>query len=206
MNLNQMNAQRYVTPFKGEVMEQIALLSDVQDILERWVKVQNHWTNLVTVFTTGDISKQMPAESKKFRGINKAWLKIMERANEQKNVIQCCNNDILKSSLGELQSGLEFCQKKLEGYLEQKRSLFPRFYFCSDGDLLKILSVGSDPQAVQDDFEKLFDAINRVSFDEADRRLIVSIHQMFGGDEEAITLVDGVKAEGNIEDWLCRLE
>lgn len=118
MNLNQMNAQRYVTPFKGEVMEQIALLSEVQDILERWVKVQNHWTNLVTVFTTGDISKQMPAESKKFRGINKSWLKIMERANEQRNVIQCCNNDILKSSLGDLQSGLEFCQKKLEGYLE----------------------------------------------------------------------------------------
>lgn len=72
--------------------------------------------------------------------------------------------------------------------------------------MLKLLSVGSDPNAVQDDFEKLFDAISRVSFDETDRRQIVSIHQLFAGDEETITLVDGVKAEGNIEDWLCRLE
>jgi hypothetical protein len=30
---------------------------------------------------------------------------------------------------------------------------------------LKILSVGSDPNAVQDDFEKLFDAVNRVSLE-----------------------------------------
>jgi dynein heavy chain len=41
--------------------------------------------------------------------------------------------------------------------------------------LLKILSVGSDPNAVQDDFEKLFDAINKVTFDEQDKRLIISI-------------------------------
>jgi hypothetical protein len=29
----------------------------------------------------------MPAESKKFRAIDKQWLKIMERAAETKNVI-----------------------------------------------------------------------------------------------------------------------
>jgi hypothetical protein len=42
------------------------------------------------------------------------------------------------------------------------------------------LSVGSDPNAVQDDFEKLFDAINHVQFDEQDRRLIVTIEQSMG--------------------------
>jgi dynein heavy chain len=175
MALNQMNAMRYVTPFKSEVIEKISLIADVADIIEKWLKVQTLWTNLVSVFNSGDISKQMPTESKKFKGINQQWLKIMERAHEQKNVIQCCTNDILKNSLGSLQEGLEFCQKKLENYLETKRNIFPRFYFCSNDDLLKILSVGSDPNAVQDDFEKLFDAINHVSFDEADRRLIVQI-------------------------------
>lgn len=166
MALNQMNAMRYVTPFKSEVVEKISLIADVADIIEKWLKVQTLWTNLVSVFSSGDISKQMPTESKKFKAINQQWLKIMERAHEQKNVIACCTNDILKNSLGSLQEGLEFCQKKLENYLESKRNIFPRFYFCSNGDLLKILSVGSDPNAVQDDFEKLFDAINHVSFDE----------------------------------------
>ena len=90
--------------------------------------------------------------------------------------------------------------------METKRNIFPRFYFCSNADLLKILSVGSDPNAVQDDFEKLFDAISRVTFDEHDRKLIASIQQMLGGTEEEVTLTEGVKAEGNIEDWLCKLE
>jgi dynein heavy chain len=42
------------------------------------------------VFTGGDISKQMPQEAKKFKEIDKTWLKNMERAHEQKNVISCC--------------------------------------------------------------------------------------------------------------------
>lgn len=175
MQLSQMNAMRYVTPFKSIVVEKMSLLGDVNDTIEKWLKVQNLWTNLVSVFTSGDISKQMPTMSKKFKGIDKQWLKIMERAAEQKNVIGCCTNDILKNSLGGLQEGLEVCQKALEDYLETKRNVFPRFYFCSNELLLKILSVGSDPNAVQDDFENLFDAINRVSFDEANRKLIIDI-------------------------------
>jgi len=72
----------------------------------------------------------------------------MERANESPNVVGACTNDILTSQLGGLQSELEFCQKQLDSYLEGKRGLFPRFYFCSSNDLLKILSLGSDPTQV----------------------------------------------------------
>lgn len=201
-----MNAMRYVKPFQGIVLEKIALLSDVQDIIDKWLKVQGLWTNLVSVFTSRDIAKQMPQYAKKFMLMDKQWLKIMERANEQKNVIQSCTNDILKNSLGGLQEGLEICQKKLDSYLENKRNIFPRFYFCSNDGLLKILSVGSDPNAVQDDFEQLFDAIQRVAFDEQNRRLIVDIMQLMGSFEEKITLAEGVLADGNIEEWLCKLE
>jgi len=113
---------------------------------------------------------------------------------------------MLKNMLHPLQEDLEFCQKKLESYLETKRKLFPRFYFVSNTVLLKILSQGSDPNSIQEDFEKLFDAITRVKFDDQDRRLIVSIMQNVGKDEEIVVLTDGVKAEGNIESWLLHLE
>ena len=94
----------------------------------------------MSVFKGGDIEKNMPNEAKKFSKIDKDWLKLMEKANEQRNVIQCCTNDVLKSMFGPLQEDLEFCQKKLENYLETKRKLFPRFYFVSNTVLLKILS------------------------------------------------------------------
>merc|ERR1719267_230442 len=76
-----------------------------------------------------------------------------------------------------LSAGLEMCQKSLESYLEGKRHKFPRFYFTSDPVLLKVLSQGSDPESIQDDFEKLFDAINRVQFDKADRKKIIKIKE-----------------------------
>jgi dynein heavy chain len=68
------------------------------------------------------------------------------------------------------------------------------------------LSIGTDPNQIQDDFEKMFDAISRVTFDRVDRRLLKAINQDWGGTTETVDLDDPVKCEGNIEDWLVKLE
>lgn len=85
-----MLATRQVKPFQTEVQAKLDQLSSTSDTIEKWLKVQQAWVSLVQVFTTGDISKAMPTESKIFKGVNARWLKIMERAAEQKNVVQCC--------------------------------------------------------------------------------------------------------------------
>jgi dynein heavy chain len=90
MQLQQMLATRQVKPFQTEVQAKLDQLSSTSDTIEKWLKVQQAWVSLVQVFTTGDISKAMPTESKIFKGVNARWLKIMERAAEQKNVVQCC--------------------------------------------------------------------------------------------------------------------
>jgi dynein heavy chain, axonemal len=107
-----------------------------------------------------------------------------------------------------LNEKLEDCQKMLEAYLEGKRKKFPRFYFVSNPTLLKILSQGSEPTSIQEDFEKLFDAINRVTFERnnekkgSNEKMITAIHQVMGRDEETVPLANPVKCEGNIESWL----
>ena len=205
-------AQRHVLPFKPIVEAQITIFGDVSETLDMWIKVQVLWTSLEAVFTGGDIARNMPVEAKKFAGIDKNWLKIMEKAVETKKVIQCCQNDMLNDFLPELQKNLEICQKSLEQYLEGKRKKFARFYFVSNPTLLKILSQGSEPTSIQDDFEKLFDAINRVTFDKnpdkkgTNEKIIRAITQMMGKDDETIQLVNYVKCEGNIETWLKVLE
>ena len=144
---------RYVTPFKSDVEAWIFQYNEVSGIIEKWLKVQVLWTSLVSVFKGGDIAKNMPTEAKKFSKICKDWLKLMERANEQRNMIQCCTNDVLKSMLRPLQEDLEFCLKKLENYLETKRKLFPKFYFVSNTVLLKNMSQCSNRNSVQEDFK-----------------------------------------------------
>ena len=212
MALAAMNAQRHVAPFKNVVEGQIRVFSEVSETLDMWIKVQMSWTSLETVFTGGDIARQMPVEAKKFQGIDKNWLKIMEKAVETKKVIQCCQNDMLKDFLPDLQKNLDVCQKSLEQYLEKKRKKFPRFYFVSNQTLLKILSQGSEPTSIQEDFEKLFDAINKVTFDKnpekkgSNEKVIKAITQVMGKDEETVELSIIQKCEGTIEGWLRQLQ
>ncbi|CDI77652.1 hypothetical protein EPH_0029460 [Eimeria praecox] len=174
--------------------------------IESWTKVQVLWTSLEPVFTGGDIAKQMPGEAKRFHAIDKDWTRIMARASETLIVVECCQNELLRQLLPSLFAGLESCQKSLESYLEGKRNKFPRFYFVSNPVLLKILSQGSDAETVQDDLEKLFDAISRVEFDKTDRKKITAIKAVSGSAEEVVPLSNPVKVEGNIEDWLRSLE
>ena len=64
---------------------------------------------------------------------------------------------------------LDRCQKALSDFLEQKRSKFPRFYFCSNSKLLQILSQGSDPTTMNAHYETVFDALEKVDHDKKDK-------------------------------------
>ena len=205
MNLQTMLTMRHVTPFREDAQMQLGSLSETSDTLERWVKVQLMWCALESVFTGGDIAKQMPMEAKKFAKVDKDWTKIMQKASETRNIIDCCANELLRNSLPTMHSELEKCQKSLEGYLEQKQNAFPRFYFVSNAKLLIILSQGSDPLAMNDYYENVTDAVQYVEHDKKDRTIIYKIHGSGGDGHEVIPFHTPVKAVGNIEDWLMAL-
>lgn len=90
MTLSSINAQRHVLPFKKRVEGLIGMFSDTAETLDSWIKVQKLWTSLEPVFTGGDIAKQMPIQAKQFAGIDKTWMKCMEKSFETKRVLPCC--------------------------------------------------------------------------------------------------------------------
>eukprot|EP01029_Cantina_marsupialis_P009141 TRINITY_DN2137_c0_g3_i1.p1 TRINITY_DN2137_c0_g3~~TRINITY_DN2137_c0_g3_i1.p1 ORF type:complete len:3476 (-),score=1129.85 TRINITY_DN2137_c0_g3_i1:3796-14223(-) len=194
---------RHVGPFKSEIASKLASLSDTADTLERLLKVQTLWCSLESVFLTGDIAVQMPAEARKFQKVDKEWVRLMQRAEKTGGVIPVCGSEMLRNSLPMLHSSLEKCQKSLEGYLEQKRSQFPRFYFISNPVLLQMLSQGSDLESLQPHYSRLFDAVSSVQLDKRDIRALVS---EVGQSSESIFLAKPVQVTGSIEDWMCQLE
>ena len=153
-----MLTSKHIGPLKDEAASWAAKLLSVSEVIEQWLSVQNHWVHLESVFSLPTTKKDLPQEAKRFASIDKTWTKLMKKSYEVKNVIQCCHGGEppKTTTLSHLSEQLEYCQRSLTHYLDEKRKLFPRFYYVSDTVLLAILSSHSNIEEVSKHFRLVF--------------------------------------------------
>lgn len=99
------------------------------------------------------------------------------------------------------------CEKALNDYLEQKKKIFPRFYFLSNQSLLTILSNGQNPPKVCQFIGDCFDGLKTLRFKTPESSIEISkvADAMFSKDDEIIPFNNNFVAEGQVELWLKQL-
>ena len=189
-------------PFEERIEEWNRKLCCVSDVLEVWVTVQRNWLYLQPIFESPDINRQLPTEGKKFSTVDKNWRNAITNAKQTPKVLEFCDNDKLLERFKESEILLDQVQKGLSDYLETKRSVFARFYFLSNDELLSILSESKDVKLVQPHLKKCFEGIDKVKFLDDLR-----IDRFISPEGEEIMMTEIINPVGkNVEHWMLELE
>ncbi len=133
LELMTMLAQKEVEEFKENVSKWQKTLKTVDAVVEIWVKVQKNWSRLNPIFLASeDIRGQLPEDTKRFEKVDIEWKELMRDAVENSGVVDACTAEGREEQLNGFNSDIETCEKALNAYLEEKKKVFPRFYFLSN--------------------------------------------------------------------------
>ncbi|XP_053400577.1 cytoplasmic dynein 2 heavy chain 1-like [Mercenaria mercenaria] len=180
---------------KASVWEQ--RLADLDEYLHNLNQIQRKWVYLEPIFGRG----ALPKEQGRFKRVDDDYRAIMKDVRRDNRVLSLVNKAGLRNQLTTMLDQLQRCQKSLNEFLEEKRSLFPRFYFIGDDDLLEILGQSTNPNVIQTHLKKLFAGIHSVNFDDNCKH-IVAMKSLQG---EVVPLKRKVQIVPEVESWLGRL-
>ncbi|KAJ8297986.1 LOW QUALITY PROTEIN: hypothetical protein KUTeg_024517 [Tegillarca granosa] len=180
---------------KASVWEQ--RLADLDEYLHNLNQIQRKWVYLEPIFGRG----ALPREQGRFKRVDDDFRHIMMDVRKDNRVLSLVNQTGLRNQLTTMLDQLQRCQKSLNEFLEEKRSLFPRFYFIGDDDLLEILGQSTNPNVIQTHLKKLFAGIHSVDFDDNCQHIMA----MKSLDGEVVPLRKKVKITPEVEVWLGKL-
>lgn len=189
-------------PFEEEIINWNTKLLLVSDTLEEWVKCQGQWMYLQPIFDSPDIMKQLPQETKRFKSVDSTWRHIMSQTKQSPSILMSCSKEGLLEKFTEANKNLEIVQKGLAEYLERKRSIFARFYFLSNDELLEILSQTKEVRNVRPHLRKVFENMADLEFKDDD-----TIHSMFSAEGENVAFAKKIDPKDrNVEFWMGDVE
>ena len=194
-------------PFIDEIDEWNEQLLYVSNVLEEWQKCQGNWAYLQPIFDSQDIMKQLPGESRKFKGVDKMWREIINGTKATPNVLKACTRTLkddllLLNAFKKCNDELDRVQRGLKDYIEEKCAVFARFYFLSQDDLLEILSQTKEVKNVRPHLKKVFENMHDLEFQPD-----LTITAMYSAEKECIQLNSPVDPKDKlVENWMGEIE
>lgn len=81
-----MSFSPYKKPFEDRISSWENKLKTTQDVLDEWITCQRSWLYLEPIFSSEDINRQLPVESKRYQTMERIWRKLMKTAKDNPQV------------------------------------------------------------------------------------------------------------------------
>jgi len=205
--LQSLSASKHGLPFKESIDEHLHNFSAFMQLMEMWRGVQHVWWYVGVIFSSEDVSKQLPLESQRFHKVNKVYVDFMQQAFSLRYVpllYEKCEE--FRTILTGVSEDLEVCEKRLVGYLDSKRDSCPRLYYISDKVLLEALSQTSGLDSIQNGgVLSLFGNIRKLVLSPAHQSQEQWIESVQSDEAELLEFTTLVK-EGSVEILLNDIE
>lgn len=197
---------RFIEFCQSLVDEWSGKLRAIDASLSVWQTVQANWLRLEPIFMqSDDIRSQLPDDAKRFEQMDTAFKDLMTDASQYSSVVEVCCAEGREEALKNIDEGINTCEKSLNEYLEQKKKVFPRFYFVANQALLDILSNGNRPLKVAEYLGDIFDGVQTLDFNKApDTGKLASGH--IAKDGEKVPWNTDLELVGAVENYLVSLE
>ncbi|CAK0818712.1 unnamed protein product [Prorocentrum cordatum] len=197
---------RFIEFCKPLVDEWSGKLRTVDSALTVWQKVQANWCRLEPIFMqSDDIRSQLPEDAKRFEQMDNQWKDLMLDASGSHLIVDICCFEGREDALTQISEGIDTCEKSLNEYLEQKKKIFPRFYFVANQALLDILSNGNRPLKVAEYLGDMYEGVKTLNF-EKDPSTGKIVSGILAKDGEKVPFMADLVLDGAVENYLVAME
>ena len=206
-NLSSMKMSQYYKTFEEEIAQWDTKLQKIKITLELWVDVQRKWVYLEGIFMgSSDIKEMLSNEYTRFKGIDNDFISLMKKVSAKPNLLEVMNIPGLEKTLERLLELLDLVKKALGDYLETQRSVFARFYFVGDEDLLEIMGNSKDVAIVQRHFTKMYAGITSLKSEKVEGNDLVLKMASREGEVVDFKRPVNITEDPKINVWLTKVD
>ncbi|KAJ3040305.1 hypothetical protein HDV00_011185 [Rhizophlyctis rosea] len=163
--LNMLNSSPSSERYSALLSELESDLSVALNILKLWATLQPLIHTVHSFFTTDQVRLQLATELKRFRGIEGSYKTLTNRVVTNSGSVRMLTSGAtdLPAMLDEMILSLQKIVEDFQGWLDNKRLIFPRLFCLSDDELLSLVSSAKSPDSVSLALSKLF-RIKRIAY------------------------------------------
>ena len=156
----------YVQPFISKITDYELLANSFKQIIKQTLEAQEKIEELQPAMESDDIKSQAPELSSTFKEKVSQFNDFTQNFKLNISFHSIVSNQHYVEISKELNVGLDAVKQDMKEVLEKKRSLFPRFRFLSDSQLVSFIANSRTPSQVKGLFSLMYPAIKEALFDD----------------------------------------